>query len=89
MLFSTSLPISPMAPVSIRRSPASTVPTVVSLSKLFGVIPAIVSNRHVKRGVEFAINKAEEEGPPADSADYMFKLILSAAFVILGGIFAG
>lgn len=78
-----------MAPVSIRRSPASSAATVVSLSKLLHVIPAILSSRHVKRGVEFAIAKTEEEGPPEDSPEYMFKATLAMVFVLLGGVFAG
>lgn len=78
-----------MAPVTLRRSPASSAATVVSISKLLHLIPAALSSAHVKRGVEFAVNKMEEEGPPEDSPEYMLKLILAAVFVLLGGVFAG
>ncbi|KLT40691.1 DUF21-domain-containing protein [Cutaneotrichosporon oleaginosum] len=80
-----------MAPVSIRRSPASSAATVVSLSKLLHIVPAVLSNAHVKRGAEFVIagHGGGGEGPPTESPEYMFKLIMALAFVILGGIFAG
>lgn len=81
-----------MAPVNIRRSPASSAATVVSLSKLLHLVPAILSNSHVKRGTEFVIaghGGGGEEGPPAESPEYMFKLVMAMAFVILGGVFAG
>lgn len=80
-----------MAPVNIRRSPASSAATVVSLSKLLHLVPAILSNSHVKRGSEFVIagHGGHAEDPPAESPEYMFKLVMALAFVILGGIFAG
>ncbi|BEI83001.1 hypothetical protein CcaverHIS002_0308690 [Cutaneotrichosporon cavernicola] len=81
-----------MAPVYIRHSTVSSATTVASLSKLIHLVPAVLSNRHVKRGAEFVIAQqtgGDEEGPPADSPEFMVRLSLAFVFVILGGIFAG
>lgn len=77
-----------MAPVSFRRSPASSLPTVVSLSKLLHLIPHAFSNQHVKRGLQVAMKEHEPE-VPGESPEYMLKLLLSVVLVLLGGVFAG
>lgn len=77
-----------MAPISMRRTTASSLPTVVSLSKLLHLIPHAFSNEHVKRGFQVAMKETEPE-IPEDSPEYMLKLLFSVALVLLGGVFAG
>jgi metal transporter CNNM len=70
----------------------------MSLSKILSVIPrsfssSAVSKQHLKRGAEWAIQMAkdkpmEPEDPP-DSPRFWWKLGLSVALVLAGGVFAG
>ena len=85
-----------MPPAIPRRSLRSSLPTLLSLSKLFHLIPqaATSSSRHkLTGGADWAVNAAanapiEPEDPP-DSPIFWWKLGLSICLVLAGGVFAG
>jgi len=82
-----------MPPVLARRT--ASIPTLFSLSRLAHLVPAALEKRHEKRSTtEWAVTAAaialnEGEGGGDNSAGLMFKLLLSVALVLLGGVFAG
>jgi hypothetical protein len=82
-----------MPPVLARRS--ASIPTLVSLSKLFHLVPAALKSRHAERSTEWAVTAAalamesSEGGEGQGTGSVMFKLVFSMFLVLLGGVFAG
>ncbi|KAL1406303.1 hypothetical protein Q8F55_007999 [Vanrija albida] len=79
-----------MAPVNIQRRTASSLPTLLSLSKLIHVVPNLVSE-HVKRDQFVVSTLGHGEGRRVEwgSPDWYMKLAISMTLVIVGGVFAG
>lgn len=79
-----------MAPVNVNRRTASSLPTLLSLSKLIHVVPNLVSG-HVKRD-QFVIATSGHGGKDRvepGSPDFYMKLAISMTLVVVGGVFAG
>ncbi|WOO83829.1 Protein MAM3 [Vanrija pseudolonga] len=79
-----------MAPVNLNRRTASSLPTLLSLSKLIHVVPNLVSE-HVKRD-QFVIATSGHGGKERvepGSPDFYMKLAISMTLVVVGGVFAG
>ena len=89
----------PPAPLRLRRPGSSSLPTLISLSKLL----SLANPRNFKRAAEWsaqgtltaaalastmAESPDEPEDPPG-SPQFVWKLCFSAGLVLLGGVFAG
>lgn len=76
-------------PVLPRRAAASSLPTLLSITKLIQAIPR---SGTFKRSSEWAVTLAEkpiEPEDPPDSPVFWWKLGLSVVLVLAGGVFAG
>ncbi|TXT08616.1 hypothetical protein VHUM_02744 [Vanrija humicola] len=79
-----------MAPITANRRTVSSLPTLLSLSKLVQVVPNLVSG-HVKRGqmVMETMGHGGKEPVEPGSSDFYVKLAVSMTLVLVGGVFAG
>ncbi|ODN82343.1 hemolysin [Cryptococcus wingfieldii CBS 7118] len=71
-------------PPLVRRSPKAALPTLLSLSKLVGLVPRAAQQWSAASG-----NAPIEPEDPPDSPVFWWKLGLSAVLVLAGGCFAG
>ncbi|KAK4688587.1 metal transporter CNNM, partial [Tremellales sp. Uapishka_1] len=86
----------------LRRSAKAALPTLLSITKLFQLVPQLFSNTVasspglMKRGGAWGTSAVQmlaeaPEGPedPPGSPQFIFKLVISAGLVLAGGVFAG